>query len=191
METATLVQDAREHAGLSRKALAKRAGVPVSTVSRIEEGNVDPTITMLRRLLAASDRTLEFATNDIPQESLAGLTDAWSETPAGTKINWTRLRAFLDVLHAYPERLGTAIATPPARSGIEHLDNLLAGIAEKLADDADTTRPRWCAAIKAPEAAWEPPGTTRMKAIARDSAPPQFKARNIWFAEHDLWRERV
>jgi hypothetical protein len=96
----------------------------------------------------------------------------------------------LDALHAHPEHLGAAIATPPARSGNDQLDNLLAAIAEKLADDAHTTRPRWCSAIRPLPARWEPPGTPRMKASARRSAPPQFKARNIWLAEHDLWRDR-
>jgi len=190
-DTATLVHEAREHAGLSRKTLAKRAGVPVSTVSRIEDGHVDPTTTMLRRVLAAAGRTLDLATGDVPRESLAALTDAWSETRAGAKIDWTRLRALLDALHAHPERLGAAISTPPPRSGNDRLDNLLAGIAEKLADDAGTARPRWCAAIHALPAPWEPPGTARMKAAARNSAPPQFKARNIWLAEHALWRDRV
>lgn len=189
-DAATIVHEAREDAGLSRKALAKRAGVPVSTVSRIEDGDVDPTTTMLRRLLAAADRTLDFATGAVPQESLAALTDAWSTSPAGAKINWTRLRAFLDALHAHPDRLGTAIATPPVRSGNDQLDNLLTAIAEKLADDAHTTRPRWCAAVHPLLVRWEPPGTLRMKVSARRSAPTQFKARNIWLAEHDLWRDR-
>jgi transcriptional regulator with XRE-family HTH domain len=189
-DTATLVHEAREDAGLSRKALARRAGVPVSTVSRIEDGDVDPTTTMLRRLLAAAGRTLDFATGAVPQESLAALTDAWSTSAAGAKINWTRLRAFLDALHAHPEHVGAAIATPPVRSGNDQLDNLLAAIAEKLADDAHTTRPRWCGAIRPLPVPWEPPGTPRMKATARQSAAGQFKARNIWLAEHDLWRDR-
>jgi len=189
-DTATLVHEAREHAGLSRKMLAKRAGVPVSTVSRIEDGEVDPTTTMLRRLLAAAGRTLEFATDTVPPGSVAALSDAWTPSTAGPKIDWTRLRAFLDGLHAHPEDLDAAIATPPVRSGNAQLDNLLAAIAEKLADDAHTTRPRWCATIPPLTAPWEPPGTPRMKASARRSAPPQFKARNIWLAEHDLWRNR-
>jgi transcriptional regulator with XRE-family HTH domain len=189
-DTATLVHEARERAGLSRKALAKRAGVPVSTVSRIEEAEVDPTTTMLRRLLAAAGRTLDFATGAVPQDSVAALTDAWSASPGGTKINWTRLRAFLDALHAHPDRLGAAIATPPPRSGNDQLDNLLAALAEKLADDASMMRPRWCAAVHPLPVPWEPPGTPRMKASARRSAPKQFKDRNIWLAEHDLWRNR-
>jgi hypothetical protein len=139
---------------------------------------------------ARDDRGSDFATGAVPQESLAALTDAWSPSPAGATINWTRLRAFLDALHAHRDRLGTAIATPPVRSGNDQLDNLLSAIAEKLADDAHTTRPRWCAAVHPLPVPWEPPGTPRMKASARRSAPTQFKARNIWLAEHDLWRDR-
>jgi transcriptional regulator with XRE-family HTH domain len=189
-DATTLVHEARENAGLSRKALARRAGVPVSTVSRIEDGEVDPTTTTLRRILAAAGRTLDLETSAVSGGSLAALADAWSDSTAGAKVNWTRLRAFLDAQHAHPDRLGAAIATPPPRSGNEQLDNLLAAIAEKLADDSGARRPRWCTAIDALRTPWEPPGTPRMKTAARHAAPPQFKARNIWLAEHELWRDR-
>ena len=58
MSAAALVREAREEAGLSRSALAARAGVPTSTVSRIEDGSSDPTLTMLARLIAAAGRHL-------------------------------------------------------------------------------------------------------------------------------------
>ena len=59
MTTASkLVHDARTSAGLSRGALARNAGVPTSTVSRIEDGVMDPTLTMLRRVLAGASQRL-------------------------------------------------------------------------------------------------------------------------------------
>lgn len=190
MDTATLVHDARTRANLSRKALARRAGVPVSTVSRVEDGEVDPTTTMLRRLLAAAGRSVSWQVRPVSRQSLAALADAWSDSPAGRKIDWTRLRAFLDAVHAHPGNVVAVIATPPPRSGNEQLDNLLAAIAEKLADDNHAPRPRWCAAVPRLDTPWEPPGTPRMRAAAREAAPPQFTARNIWIAETDLWRSR-
>jgi transcriptional regulator with XRE-family HTH domain len=186
---AALVHQARTEAGLSRKALARRAGVPVSSVSRVEEGAVDPTITMLERMLSAAGRELRADIEPIPKRrSIAGLADAWDDSPGGPKINWTRLRGFVDRLHLHPEELETAIMTPPPRSGNDQLDNLLAAIAEKLADDTDQSRPRWCSAIHALSSPWQPPGTPRMIEAAQRSAPTQFKARNIWLSEHDLWR---
>lgn len=187
---ATLLHHARDAAGLSRRALARRAGVPISTVSRVEDGEVDPTITMLQRMLSAAGRQMRLGLEPIPkQRSLAALADAWSESPAGPKINWTRLRAFLDWLQSHPHEIEAAISTPPPRSGNPQLDALLAAIAEKVGDDAGLTRPRWCAAIPALSSPWRPPGTRRMIEAARRNAPSQFKARNIWLGARDLWRD--
>ncbi len=189
-DPSNLVYRSRTGAGLSRKALARRAGVPTSTVSRVEDGNVDPTTTTLRRLLAAADRTLVFEISGIPRGSLAPLADAVDQTRDPAVIDWTRIRAFLDAIAANPARLSDAIATPPPRSGDDRLDNLLAAIAETLADKYELARPRWCGTVDPLSTPWEPPGTPRMRDLARRSAPEQFKARNIWFSERDFWRDR-
>jgi transcriptional regulator with XRE-family HTH domain len=189
---ASLVAQARDEAELSRRALARRAGVPISTVSRIEEGEVDPTLTMLQRVVSAAGRQLHLELETIPaRRSLAALADAWQPASAGPRINWTRLRAFLDWLHAHRDAVEEAIATPPPRSGNPQLDNLLAAIAEKLADDTNLTRPRWCSAIAPLSTPWRPPGTARMIESARRTAPASFKQRNIWLGTHDLWRDRA
>lgn len=49
-----LVIEARGHAGLSQRALARRAGVPPSTVHRIEAERISPTVEMFDRLLTAA-----------------------------------------------------------------------------------------------------------------------------------------
>ena len=48
---AALLRQARTNAGLSRRALAAKAGVPTSTVSRIEDEHSDPTLSTLDRLV--------------------------------------------------------------------------------------------------------------------------------------------
>jgi len=50
---------ARRRAGLSQRALAARAGVPPSTVARIETGALDPRIGTVERLLRACGHALE------------------------------------------------------------------------------------------------------------------------------------
>ncbi|MCU1494517.1 MAG: hypothetical protein JWO62_2281 [Acidimicrobiaceae bacterium] len=55
----TLVKTARTLAGLSRSQLAALAGVPASTVTRIEAGSVDPTTGMLDRILMAAGYQLD------------------------------------------------------------------------------------------------------------------------------------
>lgn len=51
----SLVKLARMKAGLSQRALAAAAGVPHSTVARIESGAMQPTLPLLYRVLAAAD----------------------------------------------------------------------------------------------------------------------------------------
>jgi transcriptional regulator with XRE-family HTH domain len=185
---AALVREARAKAGLSCRALAKRAGVTASTISRIEEGLMDPTFTMLTRVLGAAGQVLRSTCDDLEATpSLARLGDAWKAGREGAKVDWTRLRGFLDWLSLHPEQTEAAIATPPARTGTP-LDVLLAGMAEKLADDAGIPRPRWSAAVPALEQPWEPPGTPRMIAEAKRTTPEPLKRRNMVLAEQDLWR---
>ena len=49
----TLIRSIRTQLGMSQNALAKRAGVPQSTVSRIEQGQSDLTKSTLKKILEA------------------------------------------------------------------------------------------------------------------------------------------
>ncbi|MXW02659.1 MAG: helix-turn-helix transcriptional regulator [Holophagales bacterium] len=50
----SLVREARKRAGLTQVALAKRAGVPQSTVARVESGARTPSTDLVERLVCAS-----------------------------------------------------------------------------------------------------------------------------------------
>ncbi|MBK5223916.1 MAG: hypothetical protein JJE52_13805 [Acidimicrobiia bacterium] len=78
---------------------------------------------------------------------------------------------------------------PPPCTGTP-LDSMLAGIAEKLADDAGLPRPRWTEAVPALAEPWVRPGTPRMVDAAHTHAPAQLLKRKIHLAEDDLWRAR-
>jgi len=54
-----LLRKARARTGLTQRSLAARAGVPQSTVGRIETGVIEPRIDTLLRLLHASGHDLE------------------------------------------------------------------------------------------------------------------------------------
>lgn len=189
---AELVRDARQSAGLSARALAKLAQVPSSTVLRIESGQVDPTVGMLRRLLEAAGRELRLKSTRWPSSQrgpvLAELTGAWVESP-DEHPDWTRLRSFLDDLSLHPDRVGTAIIRRPAKSPSPVLDTLLAGIAEKLADDAGIGRPAWTRRTPCLREEWSPFGTARMQATWRSAAPPQLLDRGLVIDEPSLWRD--
>jgi len=187
---AALVNAAREAADLSMHALAARAKVAYSTVSRIEHGQVDPTTGMLARLLAAAGRELEMSSKEAAVPQLASLTDAWERNTHGQdRPDWTRLRAFLDFLALHPEMRGPATLQIPAPSNSEFMDNLLAGMAEKICDDADLPRPAWTKRIPGLKHPWIGGGTPRMRAHARAVTPSQLAARGITMTSDSLWRD--
>jgi transcriptional regulator with XRE-family HTH domain len=49
-----LLQEARRLSGLTQAELARRAGVPQSTVAKIERGRRDPSLSTLERLVRAA-----------------------------------------------------------------------------------------------------------------------------------------
>jgi hypothetical protein len=145
---------------------------------------------MLARLVAAAGQHLSVSVTAQRSTSPAieTLAEAYQHHAQDRKVNWPRLRGFLDQLAAHPELVADAIEAPPSRSGDAAFDALLAGIAEKVADDAGIPRPRWTKSVPPAPAPWTAPGTPARVERARAAAPPQLAARNIWLATNDLWR---
>lgn len=189
MRGAVVLREAREGAGLSVRGLAASAGVAYSTVARIESGRLDPTIGMLARLLEAAGCRLELGAVRVSVPRLADLVDAWAVDSLGQdRPDWTRLRGFLDHLAEHPRQVGVAVAAAPPASGSEFMDALLAGVAEKLCDDAGLPRPGWARRVPGLPSEWISPGTPRMQAAARAGTPPQLGARSIFVRADSLWR---
>jgi DNA-binding XRE family transcriptional regulator len=191
-DAAQLVWNARTAAGLSVRSMAERAGVPASTISRVESRRVDPTVGMLRRILDGAGQDL-VVTGHTRTEGLgptiAELADAWRTTPLGPRPDWTRLRAFVDYLMLKPVHIRTAIAHAPWPSGVPIVDALLASMAEKLADDRGLPRPKWTGTVPGLDQEWLTPGTPRMQAAVRSATPPQFLRRGLLVDSGSLWRQ--
>lgn len=58
IKASTLISHTRKRHGLSQRILALRAGTDQAAVSRIERGEVSPTVETVERLLAAMGETL-------------------------------------------------------------------------------------------------------------------------------------
>lgn len=54
MDAALTIQKAREHAGLSKRELARRAGTSPAAIVAYESGSRDPTVGTLARIVAAT-----------------------------------------------------------------------------------------------------------------------------------------
>jgi transcriptional regulator with XRE-family HTH domain len=61
MKSARLIREARRSAGFSQRELASRAGMPQSTVGRIEAGHLGPRWSTVEALLQASGMTFELS----------------------------------------------------------------------------------------------------------------------------------
>ncbi len=188
---AELLRDARITAGLSIRELAESAGVAASTIVRIESGQVDPTTGMLSKLLDMTGRQLSLAVADQSVPSIADLSTEWRLDADGQpRPRWTAFRAFLDRLHRHPAWSAPSTSRAPAPSGSLMIDNLLAGIAEKIRDDCDLPRPKWVGKVRPDDSEWISPGTPRLQKRARSTTPPQLAARNIFLTADSLWRTR-
>lgn len=173
-----LVARSRARAGLSCRALATKAGVTASTVTRIERGEMEPTVAMLDRLTTAAGSVL--VVTEVP--TVAGLATRLRDPG----IDWVAVRLFTDWVQLHPWHTTVAIDKAPDRSGSARLECLLAAIAEKLADDAGVKRPAWTGRIAPLTEPWEHPGTPAMRTRSRERAPRQFADRNIWL--DGIWR---
>lgn len=192
METspATLLRKARHEAGLSARALAAKAGVPTTTVTRIENGSTDPGFTTLCRLLGAAGFDLEVTTrprSDVPT-TLASLATAVEVGEDRLRIDWTRLRAFADWCRRHPGEVPGAIADVPRRTQTA-FDAILAGFAELLAEAVGVEAPAWTRSVPAPSEPWALPGTPAMLARVEASCPDAFRRRNVILGADAIFRE--
>lgn len=168
------------------RALASIAGVPASTVTRIENSRVDPSVGTLRKILRAAGQDLGMR-ELLPD--LAELSSAWVGDPLVGHPDWTRIRAWLDAAAlAPPEDVVAAVRRPPMSSGHHVLDNVLAGVAEKIADDAGRAHEPWTDDVAPLDREWSAPATPRMLAIWRSQTPRQLACRNVTVDAETLWR---
>ena len=173
----------RKAQGLSLRDLATLADVAYPAISRIENMQERPRWDKLEKLSAALGKQLVVSFEDLDMPRLADLADR-SDQP-----DWTRLRGLVDHLRLHGELIGAAIAAAPRRCS-PLIDNLLAAVAEKLADDAGIQRPKWTTKIQPLEDRWEAPATPRRRADNVAQTPSQFGERNIVLPASAIWRDR-
>lgn len=148
---------------------------------------MEPTLQIVQQILEAAGFELQLSVvrrrgERMPR--LADLSDAWSGQGDRTRPGWTRWRAVLDHVALHPERVADAIYTPPLPSGSRIIDALLAGVAEKLADDAGLARPSWTASVPAVDPPYRPP----VRGGVDLEVPAQLAERGVMVDAESLWR---
>jgi len=95
MSLANIVREARRRAGLTQAALAERAGVPKSTVGRIESGARTPSVELMERLVRAAglEVTISLSEPDPGTDSMFERT--LRRSPAQRLADATRVARFV------------------------------------------------------------------------------------------------
>ena len=133
-----LLKDARRQAGMSQRALALAAGVPQSTIARIELAEVSPRVDTLERLLRKAGRTLATETRpDVDQTVILALRQL---TPTQRlKLGSADSKTFRQFERDARRRAGLPALGIPRSMDIEQLD-LLVALQEVIDDEGHKGR---------------------------------------------------
>jgi transcriptional regulator with XRE-family HTH domain len=146
MRPSELVRGVRAEAGLSVRALADAAGVAASTVHRIEQGELQPTVETLRQVVEAAGQRLRVDAQVDHAVSIVGLARSIRpEVAAGDYAGPVRKAAELATRfgEADPATRHRMITAKPPPTGDSRWDAFLAGLAEWLAVRAGLPAPAW------------------------------------------------
>ena len=95
MSIANLVREARRRAGLTQAELAERAGVPKSTVGRIESGARVPSSEMVERLVDAAGFSVSVSLSEPDPATDSMFERTLRRTPAERLSDATRVARFV------------------------------------------------------------------------------------------------
>lgn len=141
-----LVREVRRAAGLSLRELARRSDLAVSTIHRVERGELQPTVETLTRITTASGRSLVLEARPDSAASVLGLGLAIGEDlRAGDPSMIVRRAAELTSRfdRADENERSEMLSAAPPPTGSAEWDAFLGGLAEWLAARAGQESPPW------------------------------------------------
>jgi transcriptional regulator with XRE-family HTH domain len=176
---------------LTQAAVGAAAGVDQSMVSAYEHDRREPTWSTFRHLLSAAGSVADLRVAPMPRAAfpLSELTDSICAASDPTR----RRRLVLDFITRYNATDLIArralVLDPPASTGDQRWDALLAAIAEHVAFEDAFDAPTWCATPERfLDAAWFWVDLPSVRRRALISAPTAFRRRNVWVDRSDLDR---
>ncbi|MGH9017677.1 MAG: helix-turn-helix domain-containing protein [Acidimicrobiales bacterium] len=140
---------------MSQRALAGLADVPQPTISEIESGHREPSLTLLSRLAEASGQTIEIRLAPLDRYSAVAtsrrIAGRLNPKPAGEVSESVRedgaLRAVLDfrgaLRRAEPSELDRLINPAPTVTGFTRWDAFIAAVVEDECARRNVAPPRW------------------------------------------------
>lgn len=197
-----LLRQARAEKHLSQRGLATMAGVPQSTVARIEGGRMQPSLPLLYRILGAAGlkpRTVLELAADVsigtpkappapPTYRPMTLVDLARHLTSADddQLRWRLIAEFLEEHRHEPIDVRAALVREePPTTGDERWDVFLAAMAEHLSGIDDRGAAAW-ADERRLEVFWFPFNSPAARVDAFVHAPAAFRRRGIFVAPQEL-----
>jgi len=191
MDPARIVAEAREGVGLSIRALARAAQVSPSTVHRIEQGRLVPTVEMLDRLVRATGCRLDVAVRP-DARTIAGLARAIADDLDRDREDRTvpvrRAAEFASRFERSDlETRSLAIRSEPPPTGDAHWDAFLAALVEWLAVRHGIDVPAWVhASSRYLAGAWWITTMPSLRAWEFAGSPASFQSHGVYLHRDSL-----
>jgi len=180
----------RADAGLSVRSLAEAAGVAASTVHRIEQGELQPTVEILTQVVEAAGFRLRLDAHVDHSASLAGLARSiQADISAEDYIAPVRKAAELATRFTGSDqgRRHRMITAKPPETGDPRWDAFVAGLAEWLAVQADIPAPGWVRDDnRYLHRGWWVTPMESMRAWEYAGSPMSFQSRGVYLHRRSL-----
>lgn len=181
MTAATLLHASRARVGWTQRELAQRSGVAQPSLSDIESGVRDTTVSKLEGVLRAAGSSLVAVPSVVPSVAtragrLAVLATA---DPGGIEKGLVQVA---DDLRSVDGATRVALCvTPPASTGLRWLDAVLAAIVDYSLTEDHLPVPSWVAEPRRiAEEPWDLITIPALQEAARASTPDEFRRRNVF-----------
>ena len=186
MTAAQLLRTARAGANITQSELARRSGVPQSSVSDIENGVHDPTVTTLSRLLrSARGQLVVLPTTKLTAAETAVLVRG--RIFEGTCPDAPIWQLADDLASSEPALRAALCVTPPPPTGDRRRDAWIAGLVAYRLGQVDIPAPSWVEdEARTAEADWPVSGIDELIAHIRDDTPEPFRSRHVLVTDEDL-----
>jgi transcriptional regulator with XRE-family HTH domain len=181
MTAATLLHASRARLGWSQRELARRSGVAQPSLSDIESGARDTTVSKLEEVLRAAGSSLVAVPSVVPSVATWAerlRTSATSDPGAIEKA----LAQVADDLGSVDRATRVALCvTPPASTGVRWLDAVLAAIVDYALTEARLPVPTWVSdPWRSAEEPWDLITVPGLQEAARAKTPDEFRRRNVF-----------
>lgn len=187
---AELVTRARAESGLSIRALAAAAAVAASTVHRIEKGELEPTVGLLRRILQAAGMLLRVEQELDHAASLVGLARSIRQDLSCSDQTWPVRKAAELVgrfRHADQQTRSRMIKAEPPGTGDRRWDAFVGALAEWLAVQGGLPVPSWATSDdRHLHHGWWITPMASMRAWEYAGSPASFQHRGVYLHRDSL-----